>query len=454
MDSGGGRKRRVRCWAPAGDNAERTDELLHATSEGGEAIVFTEGLPIARRDVASLRDRGWLTDDVINAFLQVITRGSLCLALSSFLYTKLESGGDAARWVKGAITGYAKILLPIHQGAHWTLAIIEPGADLIRHYDPLKGCSKGSAVHSILEQWFCDRARKVGGLRHACSAHPPQQNGYDCGVFVCMRALYEVRGARPMFKQADMPLCRRIIAQTILIHIPDALKTHVKLSDAVIDPHADALLAASGGDTSEVMVSHGEAVLRSDLHSLLPNGWLTSVVINAFMRHLHNLQVADCFFLSTHFFQRLTQPSYSYSRVRRWVKAADIDRDKVILPVNYADVHWTLVVIEPRVRRVTHYDPLGIHAQQLRHDVTRCVADMPWGPDNSTWKQVRSSTPRQHSTDDSGVFICMRALYETLGSPGFTQSDVLHARRAIAQAVVSNISAKRRSGSTQKTIHR
>ena len=439
-----GRKRRMqRGRAPRAPRApvrkridRRTDELLLATSEGREAIVDTEGLPIARRDVASLRDGGWLTDDVINAFLQVITRGSQCLAVSSFLYTKLEGGDDVRRWVKGSITGYAKILLPIHEGVHWTLAIIEPGAGLITHYDSLNGCSERSAVHHLLEQWFCRKARKTS-LQHACSADPEQLNGYDCGVFVCMRALHEVSGA--VFSQADIPLGRRIIAHTILIGLPDALKApHVKLSDALIDPHADALLAASGGDASEITVSRGEAIMRRDLRSLLPNGWLTSVVINAYMKYLQALHT-NSFIINTHFFQRLTSPSYDYSRVRRWARAADIDCDKVIMPVNYADVHWTLVVIQPRVRRVTHYDPLGFHAQQVQHDVTRCVADMPWGPANTRWKQVRSSTPRQDGTDDSGVFICMRALYEVVGAaPGFSQSDVPYARRAIAQAVLAS----------------
>lgn len=83
------------------------------------------------------------------------------------------------------------MLLPIHEGAHWMLVVIEIRNKRIVFYDSLK--NDGSVImHLVLEYLNCESVARVGrpidewqwSMVNA-TAFSKQLNSYDCGVYVC-----------------------------------------------------------------------------------------------------------------------------------------------------------------------------------------------------------------------------------------------------------------------------
>ena len=83
------------------------------------------------------------------------------------------------------------ILIPIHQHLHWTLIIVNVQDRLIIYHDSC--LNDGTVEMSLVLSYLCQehlartgRELKEGEwqLKHA-KDFTPQDNSYDCGVYVC-----------------------------------------------------------------------------------------------------------------------------------------------------------------------------------------------------------------------------------------------------------------------------
>jgi hypothetical protein len=175
--------------------------------------------PITARDLLTLRPDVWLNDEIMNSWLW-----ELCDKAKSILAKQMEENGTpikddtpryhafntqwyptmakpdwkskVPRWAKRAKVDGAnllkvhKILIPLHQGNHWTLLVILPQRRLVRYYNSLRGdagpylqAGKDWISHELGGAWNEDEWQ----FEHAQSGQ--QLNGSDCGVFASCNAL-------------------------------------------------------------------------------------------------------------------------------------------------------------------------------------------------------------------------------------------------------------------------
>lgn len=101
-------------------------------------------------------------------------------------------------------------------------------------------------------------------------------------------------------------------------------------------------------DCTKQVVLHRENMNRSDLARLWPGMYLNDTLINYFLMHIVDTQLAPALrdrvhVMTTHFFSKLT--SKQMRDVRTWTKHVDIfSKDFIIVPVNEA-THWSLAII-------------------------------------------------------------------------------------------------------------
>lgn len=86
---------------------------------------------ITRGDIITLQPQTWLNDEVVNAYFHIIVErsrktGPKIHAFNTFFYPKLMKTGHASvrRWTKKVdLFTIDIILIPVHLGMHWCLAV-------------------------------------------------------------------------------------------------------------------------------------------------------------------------------------------------------------------------------------------------------------------------------------------------------------------------------------------
>ncbi|KAI9679484.1 MAG: Smt3-specific protease [Caeruleum heppii] len=200
-------------WTPQGAALSRAD--------------FGTVLPRSQLD----RTSGWLNDEIVNAYLQLVTHHDnertrrsreppKHHAFNSFFYSNLRDKGpkSVSRWATKAGLGGKNLLradhifIPVHQGAHWTLAVVSPQARTLEYFDSLGG--RGRDVFRNIQQWLSHELQDSWNedeWKIEASGTPRQLNTMDCGVFVATTARMVRLGIEPAaaYSQADIPLQRR-----------------------------------------------------------------------------------------------------------------------------------------------------------------------------------------------------------------------------------------------------
>lgn len=189
-------------------------------------------LTVTRKDMETLAGLNWLNDEVINFYMNLLMeRGRSqpglpsVYAFNTFFYPKLLSGGYSAlkRWTRRVdIFAYDLLLVPIHLGVHWCLAVIDFRHSTIRYYDSMGGsndeCLK--ALGKYLREESKDKRKKELDLTdwtyETVKDLPQQMNGSDCGMFALKYAEYITRDAKITFDQMHMPYFRRRMVYEIL----------------------------------------------------------------------------------------------------------------------------------------------------------------------------------------------------------------------------------------------
>ena len=215
------------------EEAAIVDEALGSGSGRRlELLADCDNIPVSRADMATLRPRRWLNDEVINYFFKLLVRRerrktkARCHFFQTNFYTKLaESYGGynyrkVARWTKNEdVFSKPLILIPIHcHGNHWTLVVINMKQKRFEYYDSLRG-PPGMALTNA-RHWLEDESLDKKGVPFDTSGWteviwkqgqtPQQCNGWDCGLFMLYTADWLARRARLSFTQADMDHLRRL----------------------------------------------------------------------------------------------------------------------------------------------------------------------------------------------------------------------------------------------------
>lgn len=221
---------------------EMAAEVCGALAQSDPNLVLSAAfkLRITQRDLATLQEGGWLNDEVMNFYLSLVMErcsgeaaGLKVYSFSTFFFPKLrggaggQAGGHAAvkRWTKAIdLFLYDLILVPLHLGVHWAMAVIDFNSKTLKSYDSMGQrhddiCSQLLLYlreeHKTKKGRDLDSAKwTIGSLRAADI--PQQKNGSDCGVFACKYADYIAKGRPLTFKQCHMPLFRKLMIWEIL----------------------------------------------------------------------------------------------------------------------------------------------------------------------------------------------------------------------------------------------
>lgn len=154
---------RPRVPLPAGA-AERYRDLVSGAGPPTERLVEHEGsgISLTRHDMATLAPGAWLNDEVINLSMALLqardaaARGGAAPRthfFPTFFCNKLYKDGGydylaVRRWtlpkrLKAAgqpsqsVLDCDRIVVPVHQGIHWTCAVVDLGKKELRYYDAL-----------------------------------------------------------------------------------------------------------------------------------------------------------------------------------------------------------------------------------------------------------------------------------------------------------------------------
>ncbi|NXL34111.1 SENP2 protease, partial [Glaucidium brasilianum] len=210
-------------------------EVSAAFDRGDPSEIMSSAfkLQVTREDIHTLRDLEWLNDEVINFYMNLLVERNkkegypAVHVFSTFFYPKLISGGykTVRRWTRD-VDLFKKdlILVPIHLSHHWTLVVIDIRKKTIKYFDSL-GHKKDEICESLF-YYLQEESQQKRNVQlnfsewtlHSMEAHeiPQQDNGSDCGVFMCKYADYISRDKPIIFTQDNMPYFRRKMVWEII----------------------------------------------------------------------------------------------------------------------------------------------------------------------------------------------------------------------------------------------
>ncbi|OEL14215.1 Ubiquitin-like-specific protease ESD4 [Dichanthelium oligosanthes] len=230
-------------FTPLTDKDEReVDTLLYDSSHSDKIIVMHEpsNIEITKEKLECLRPRGWLNDEVINLYIELLKeraerepkRFLKCHFFNTFFYKKLTCGTagydyqSVRRWTTFKKLGYGlieceKIFVPVHRDIHWCLAVINMKDKSLQYLDSLGGL--GHDVLRVLARYIMDELKDKSNIEidttwmvEVSDCLPLQHNGWDCGMFMLKYIDYHSRGLKPSFSQEHMMYFRKRTAKEIV----------------------------------------------------------------------------------------------------------------------------------------------------------------------------------------------------------------------------------------------
>jgi Ulp1 family protease len=140
----------------------------------------------------------------------------------------------------------------------------------------------------------------------------------------------------------------------------------------------------------------------------------------------------------------LENGQYNYGNVKRWSKKFDVFAlDRVFMPVNLSNTHWTLLVAYIQRKEIHYYDSMSGSGERHMKAVLRWLTDearekKQMTLDPAEWKLVdrEKDVPQQQNGYDCGVFsvICADYLSDSL-LLRYSQEEMPDNRIKIAWAI-------------------
>ncbi|EGT58189.1 hypothetical protein CAEBREN_15613 [Caenorhabditis brenneri] len=269
------------------DEADRLIERAwNKTLAPNEKFVEAFSIEIYRKDLLTLSGLHWLNDNIINYYLQLICDRSVqnreypkTYAFNTFFYTNIIEKGytSVKRWTKKVdLFSYEIILVPVHLGMHWCMAVIDMVAQKIEFYDSLY--DDNTDVLPALKMYIAEESLDkkqvqfdfTGWKIYQMEDGPRQTNGSDCGVFSCQFGEWASRRQSPCFTQQNMPYFRErmtyeIVEQKLLAPPPLTPLRPISHEDAKDVPSCSGESTPAGAlsprsDTREVTNAYDEMI--------------------------------------------------------------------------------------------------------------------------------------------------------------------------------------------------
>ena len=171
---------------------------------------------------------------VVNDFFELIEKSiqdnpvQACIVLLRCFYpTALEEARKSFAWKIQAdkvlhnlknFHNLAEILIPLNiKDSHWALIAICRREKKVKYYDSLKKPRVPPAVEWIRAHFaeVFDQSIKKWDIE-VVKDIPKQNNGVDCGVFVCQYAKCLANGSEFNFQQSDIPEIRKQMKRQLL----------------------------------------------------------------------------------------------------------------------------------------------------------------------------------------------------------------------------------------------
>jgi sentrin-specific protease 1 len=205
---------------------------------------------------------------------------------------------------------------------------------------------------------------------------------------------------------------------------------------------------------------------RNKIRCLIPYTWLNDEVINFYMRLLQQrddkLVELEERKVSSHYFSSFfivkmykwsndVQGEYTYSYIKRWTKNFNVFlKDKIFIPININNTHWTLIIVYIQLKIIRYYDSLMgrdiknhmIHVLKWLKDESKEKYNNSYPVNDEEWQlidQGEVDLPRQSNGYDCGVFIILYADFRSDNIPwgnSFQQSEILSYRKKICAAIL------------------
>ncbi|KAL0580143.1 hypothetical protein V5O48_001853 [Marasmius crinis-equi] len=217
--------------------------------------ILVNNVPLLKADLARLREKSWINDAVINAFLGCYEFPPYCWVLTTLLWSvssrKLESRqlqSSVPRELernKDKFLAAKRVIIPIHNSStnHWTTVAIEKEDGHIIVYDSLCG-TEDKHQDDILrvKAWLTEMYQECS--LDLFKAQGLQSNAYDCGAFTIANVvLHGLTGgaSNHLLTQDLVTLIRAEVLRRLLAsHRP--LNPESSPPDALLSAHTSSLV--------------------------------------------------------------------------------------------------------------------------------------------------------------------------------------------------------------------
>ena len=192
----------------------------------------------------------------------------------------------------------------------------------------------------------------------------------------------------------------------LLMDVPDKL---IKAVDDLIDlPPCDEV----------IMEKFSVLLMHKDLLRLKNGVWLNDEIINFFLKLLQeyhdNISCLDSakkqnIFMNTFFYSKMVEGCcYEYKNIERWTSKFDIfSCEKVFIPVNLNNLHWSLVFVSIPTQEIQYIDSLGSAGEEILKNIKLWLRDEAYskkGIQLADFAIKSQRCPLQHNNSDCGVF--------------------------------------------------
>jgi len=207
-----------------------------------------------------------------------------------------------------------------------------------------------------------------------------------------------------------------------------------------------------------VRSGHGRYA-ASDLTRVVPlssgygtDNWLNDEVINGYLNLIvthgkkndRKEQVPSHHAFNSFFYTNLS--TKGPDSVKKWATRAKIggkkllEVEKVFVPIN-SGMHWTLCVVQPKAKKITHYNSLSGNGSNYVQNVKRWVeTELGSSFNEQEWTlEDRGPSPQQTNMDDCGVFTITSARQIMLGfTPmSYKSSQIQTQRKRIVAELIN-----------------
>lgn len=211
----------------------------------------------------------------------------------------------------------------------------------------------------------------------------------------------------------------------------------------------------SGPSNSQILIDKFNIDMsREKIVCLRPSTWLNDEAINFYMSMLQerdtNLSEKTPNRKTSHYFNsffmtKLSEGNtYQYNNVRRWTKKFDIfSKDKIFVPINLHNTHWTMAVVYITKKEIHYYDSMSGSGQRYLKFLLQWIKDDAKDKkqidyDTSDWKLIdrEPKVPQQRNGYDCGMFSIMCADYISDNLPLQYSQDEMSSNRVKVTAAI------------------